>query len=552
MPRAFSISTTRQRSEAVLRRREFLQVLAISAAGTLGSACAVGAPAVPTTTTAIPPTAPPTTSPAAAPTAAQAPRRGGTLRMGIIGDFASLDPHRGVAIGQARDTLARVWDHLVRYDEHLVPQPSLAESWQLAPDATSLSIKLRQGVKFHTGRELTSDDIKWNFDRSRDPKISPIQSSSMKAVASIETPDPLTVVFNFSQSWPWVFDIMNNVYIIDPVTMQASDGPNKPVGTGAFKVAEYAPGQKLRLVRKEQYWRQDRPYVDELDASIYGDAQSMVVAFEAGSLDVISSAPVRDQTRLRDDPKYQVVVEPYAGSAIAITCNVTEPPLDNKQIRQALNYAIDRERILSAVRLGLGQVVTLPFAPSSPAYDEASNKAYAFDLDKAHSLLTGAGVGNLSLDLTFAGPVPGYSTIAQIYAEDLAKIGVTLNLKSLEGAAMSAALNGRTFHGLALSNTTSGQFNPGIQFISPFYGPLNAYSGYAAPDYADLMNRVATEADPAKQKQVYQDFNKTALDLSINMPIVTAPLAVVASNKVHGIAYAMNESLETTGIWLDA
>lgn len=471
--------------------------------------------------------------------------------MGIVGDLASLDPHRGVAIGQARDTLARVWDHLVRYDAQLVPQPSLAESWQLAADATALTVKLRQGVKFHTGRELTSEDIKWNFDRSRDPKISPIQSSSMKSVASIDTPDSLTVVFNFSQSWPWVFDIMNNVYIVDPVTMQTPEGPNTPAGTGAFKFAEYSPGKQLRLVRNEQYWRQDRPYVDELLATIYGDAQSMVVAFEAGALDVISAAPVRDQIRLRSDGKYQAVVEPYAGSAIALTCNVTEPPLDNKQVRQALNYAIDRERILSTVRIGIGQVVTLPFAPSSPAYDEASNHAYAFDLDKARSLLDAAGVDKLTLDLNFAGPVPGYSNIAQIYADDLSKIGVTLNLRSLEGAAMSAALNGRTFHGLAMSNTTSGQFNPGIQFISPFYGPLNAYSGYSTPEYTDLVTRVATEADPSKQKQVYASFNQTVLDLSINMPIVTAPLTIVATNKVHGIEYAINESLETTGIWLE-
>jgi ABC-type transport system substrate-binding protein len=266
-------------------------------------------------------------------------------------------------------------------------------------------------------------------------------------------------------------------------------------------------------VRNEHYWRQDRPYLDELVASIYGDAQSMVVAFEAGALDLISSAPVREQMRLGSDPKNQAVVEPYAGSAIAITCNVTEPPLDDKQVRQALNYAIDRERILSTVRLGVGQVVTLPFAPSSPAYDEASNRAYAFDL---------------------------------------AKIGVTLHLKPLEGAAMSAALNGRTYHGLAMSSTTSGQFSPGIQFISPFYGPLNAYSGYSTPEYTELVTRVATEADPAKQKQVYEMFNRTVLDLSVNMPIVTAPLTILATNKVHGIEYAMNESLETTGIWLEA
>jgi peptide/nickel transport system substrate-binding protein len=130
----------------------------------------------------------------------------------------------------------------VRYDAKLVPQPSPAESWQLAPDATALTITLRKGVKFHTGRELTSEDVKWNFERSRDPRISPIQSSSMKSVASIDTPDPVTIVFNFSQSWPWVFDIMNNVCIVDPVTMQEPNGPTTPVGTGAFKFADYAPG----------------------------------------------------------------------------------------------------------------------------------------------------------------------------------------------------------------------------------------------------------------------------------------------------------------------
>ena len=474
--------------------------------------------------------------------------------MGIIGDLASLDPHRGVTVGQARDTLARVWDHLVRYDNQLVAQPALAESWELAADASSIKLNLRKGVRFHTGRELTSDDIKWNFERSRDPKISPIQSNSMRSVASIETPDPYTIVFKFSQSWPWVFDIMNNVYIVDPVSMQTADGPAHPVGTGAFKFAEYAPGQQLRLVKNPDYWKQGLPYVDELVAGIYADAQTMVVALESGSLDIVSSAPVRDQIRLQQEPgsKFQSVVEPYAGTCLVITCNVAEPPLDQQQVRQALNYAINRERILSAVRLGIGQVVELPFAPSSPAYDEAKNHTYSFDLDRARSLLAAAGVGTLVLDFNFPGTVPGYATIAQIYAADLQQIGVTLNQKPLEGAVMAAALVGRTYHGLALTNTTSGQFNPGIQFISPLYGPLNPYSGYSTPEYTQLLTQVSTETDPTRQKQVYATFNQTVLDLSVTMPIVTAPLAVVATARVHGIQYAMNESLETTGIWLDA
>jgi peptide/nickel transport system substrate-binding protein len=202
--------------------------------------------------------------------------------------------------------------------------------------------------------------------------------------------------------------------------------------------AEYAQGDHLRLVKNTNYWNSGLPYVEEVLVSIHADAQSAFVALEAGALDLISvGMPILDTLRLQQEPTYQVLLDD-AGNNWAAFLNCTRAPTDNKLVRQALNYTLNRQRMADAVWHGLEKPVSLPWSPGSPAYDAAKNGAYAFDLGKARSLLAQAGVTNTQLEIAWPASTPEFAILAQIYQADLAQLGFEVTLKPLEAAALGA------------------------------------------------------------------------------------------------------------------
>jgi peptide/nickel transport system substrate-binding protein len=410
---------------------------------------ACSGPAAPPAATPAPTTSKPSATAASAPTPVSAvptatavaagtqPRTGGTLRIGILGDLTTLDGHQ--AFPAYVDHLGWVWDTLATYDEKRVMQPTLAESWDFSPDAKVLTFKLRKGVTFHTGRELTAQDVQWNFVRAANPKeANGFLAPKLTLLDGVDTPDKYTAVVRFKQPYAGVWDFIEYFAILDPVSMQEPDGINKPVGTGPFSFAERIQGDHLKLLRNRNYWQAGKPYVDEVVAQIYADGQSMIAAFEAAALEIADNPSIPDTARLQKDTRYQVLLNPLTGGYQIMLANVSVPPTDKKLFRQALNYALDRQRIVDSVLLGLGQAQALPWGPSAPSYDSAKAKVYAFDLDKARAALQQSGATDPDLDLVYASTSAEHARIGQIYQADLAKTGVKLNLKPTEPAQLNA------------------------------------------------------------------------------------------------------------------
>jgi peptide/nickel transport system substrate-binding protein len=387
-----------------------------------------------------------------------APRRGGTLRYGTIGDYTSLEP--GIISTQLADNVWSVWDRLTVYDEHHMPQPLLAERWEVSEDRTHFAFHLRRGVQFHTGRELTADDVKWSLRRLLDPKVGSPLTGRLEPLADIETPDKYTVIVTASRPWVEAFDLFEQANIIDPVSFELY-GVSKPTGTGSFVFKEYAQGNFLRLVRNTQYWDSARPYLDEVVVSIHADPQTAVVQLESGALDVVGwGLPVADAVRFQTDPGYRVLVNPSSGSSWDWLANCTVAPTDNKLVRQALNYALDRKRMANVIWRGLAKAQALPWSPTSPAYDATRDEALTFDLDRARSLLAASGFTSLQLDLSWTTSTPDFMNVAEIYQADLAKIGISATLKPLEPAAALATRNSRSWRGLLFSQNTLGHMHP--------------------------------------------------------------------------------------------
>lgn len=532
-----------------ISRRRALRVITVGGGAAVIVACAPTAPTA---------TAPATSAPVAALTTAAAPpaapvelpRSGGTLRFGTAADLLTLD---GQDFSSGGEGLLGVWDRLLEQDENLVPQPRLAESFDWTGDGKQLTLNLRKGVQFHTGRELTAEDVVWNIKRATgDNKLNAgVWVATFRPMTSIAATDKYSVVLKSEQSWPGVFDALELLNIVDPVTMQSPDGPRKPVGTGPMTFVEWAQGDHIRVVKNKNYWQSGRPYLDEIVTTVLRDPQAMVASMEAGALDLILNLPLNDFVRLQKSGTYQTLANALSGSYYALVPNVTVVPLDNKQVRQALNYGIDRQRIVDQVLQGQGRVEDLPWAPSSPAFEAQKNARYAFDLDKSKSLLAAAGVSSAKLDLMYSTAIPALATIAQIIQSDMAKIGVSINLAPTEPAAASAAQREHRFQ-LILGGGQKAQLHPSKIVAGPYWDPAINIMGVKDDSYTQLVATMSSEVDPVKRKQVYSSFNDYILDQSYNMPIASLIQLAAMTPKVHGPRYNMNEWLLFTDTWLSA
>jgi peptide/nickel transport system substrate-binding protein len=540
------------RSNQQLSRRVLLRAFGIGAGAVVLSACGPAAPAAPPT--AAPPAAKPATTPVAAAAttgSAAQPKPGGTLTAGKLGDVANLDghywsPNGGLHVWMAYDTLAR-------YDANMKPQPQLAESWDVSGDLKQITVNLRKGVTFHSGREFTAEDVVWNLQRALNPKVTVgIITGFFGQDPTFTAKDKYTVVLQTAQPWPTVFDMFHVVNMLDKDgTDLASNAQTRAVGTGPFVFQEWRQGEFMRFTKNKNYWQAGKPYLDEIIVNVRKDAQALVADLESGAAQLVYNVSLQDFLRLKGDANYQAqFLAPPAGM-YQIQPNVTFKPLDDKRVRQALSYAIDRKRIADTVLLGLVGPQDLPWPASSPAYEPAKNNLYAFDLDKAKSLLAQAGVSNLELEFVHAPTLPEYATIAQIYQADLAKIGVKLNVKSMDIAALFDVIHSQKYNGVYTLNDSWAAMEP-VSTISvgASLNPKINNAGFKDSQYSELVAKTAAEPDAARRKELYSQLNDYILDQSFGMTIAPTTSRVVTKKSVNGLEFRFNDVMYFGNAWM--
>jgi peptide/nickel transport system substrate-binding protein len=588
-----------------LRRRAALKVVFVGAGASLLAAC--GAPAAPASPAApqaasSPAAAPPASSPAAAAAAASpaaspspsvsagasaspaaagaptviadsdagnpgaaaakagTPKSGGSIITGQVGDLvttdgASYSPITNNGIGQ-------VYDELINYGDHLEIQPRLAESWDLSSDNKQIKLNLRKGVLFHDGREFTSDDVKYNMLRVRDPKRNTFAQTAAVGSSwwtSIETPDKYTVILTSEQPRPGVFDFLQYMRIVDPKAIEANEAGDKQSlnGTGPYKWVEWVSGDHIQWVKNPNYWQKGIPYIDNFRTNLYRDQQAMISALEAGAIQVVDLAAIPDAVRLKDDKDYNIYYTNMIGQFFHAYFNCSKPPFDNKLVRQAVGYAIDKQRVTDTVFRGFtGPPISLPWTTASPAFEDAKNSHYTYNLDKAKSLLAQAGVTNLTFDLGYnqAGYSAEYAAWAQIIQSDLATIGATVNLKPQDGAVFSQGGLGDppAFEGMRLSAGAFAQlYEAGSEMaVSRTYGAMSNASGFYDDTWKALTMQVQTEPDANKRKALYSQINDFILDAAFDLPTTRYPDIVVMKSNVNGLFYETQTDWTIRNTWL--
>ncbi|MBV9581408.1 MAG: ABC transporter substrate-binding protein [Chloroflexi bacterium] len=554
-----------ERNEEVVSRREALRLAMGGLALTLLVACAPAAPQgaapastpLPTGTRAASTATVIAVAPAPTTTTTEEPRSGGSLHVAQNVEIAS-GGQAGVSPLDANNitpaTLSAIWlgfDTLIAYDANYKPQPMLAESWEVAPDFKQVTFTLRKGVEFHNGREFTSDDVKYNLLRVRDPKVGAQFTNMSNWWSDIQTPDPYTITLTSDQSRPALFDLFELLNMSNKDITESPDFMAKSGGTGPFMFAEWVQGDHIRWVKNPNYWQSGRPYLEEVVIPFVPDAQTMVVQLEAGAIQGVDTPPTTAIPRLQQNPQQQVLTNDPSGQYWIVVANTTAGPTADKRVRQAINYAIDRQRFVDTVLNHSGPAESLPWPTFSPAYDQARGQHYMLDLERAKSLLDEAGATNTSLDFLYNSVVPEIGTFGQMLQANLAEVGLTINLKGVERAAFNAMI-AQFQYGLLMSNSGFAALDPTtLPLVSRYWDVNNNLAGFNGDSrYKQLVTTAAIEPDAGKRRQELLDLDDEILDQSFSMAVAPSKHVVSLASNVHGFRFRLTEANVYTDTWL--
>lgn len=565
-----------------LTRRRFLHATAGAMGIGLMTACAPIAPPAPTAAPAA--TAPagpaPTTAPAAtskpiapvaapaptqaaaataAPTAAAAPtpqpavktgpRRGGTLTFARTSEIQNFNP---TFINPGHYPFLRaLYNTPVRYDQHVNPVPDLAESFELSQDGLSLRLQLRKGVQFHSGRELTAEDVTFTLDWFRDPKNSSPVRAAVNLVKTVETPDKHTVILGFEAPNPGVFDMLDLLFIVDKTTVdQFANGGG---GTGPFKLAEYRPGDVARFTPNPNYFESGKPYLDEYILKQVPDAQAMAIQLESGATDIIWIPNYNDLVRLGQDPRFQT--SPGAPGAFFwdIAVNTSVPNLSDKRVRQAISYAVDRERFARTVMLGLVEPTSLNVPKTSWAYFPDLEGKHARNIDTAKQLMAEAGksAGFEVVLLTSSKRAAGMGELAQILQNDLAQIGIRARIEDVEVAVYEPRSREGQFD-LKIHSYGRANKDPGTLYTGAIaWFPKGSWTKIDDPEYAAMIQKAGSLVEREARKAEYRKIQEHVLDQCFTIPICEQPRAFAWNKRVKDFAVTLDNIPYVSDVWVE-
>ena len=456
---------------------------------------------------------PTTGAPSAQPTPAKTKL---TIVLSATVDF--LDPHV-TRRTEGFDVLVNVNEGLLARDpKTMQPIPALATSWQ-NPDATTWIFKLRTGVKFHNGEAFDADTVKYNFTRVVDPKLqSTIGATLAGIVKQVDVVDPTTVKITLSQPAPFFLERIARFWFVPP--KESAEKGNDyvaqhPVGTGPYKFVEWKQQQSVTLVRNEDYWGTKPAFKDMVFREII-EYPTAIAELLAGNVDILATVPQDQIDAVNKSGKAKVQIVPsqvVVEVAFDQMGRTSKTPWTDKRVRQAANYAVDRESIAKNLMGGYGTPLPVSVSPLIFGYD-GSIKPYPYDPNKAKQLLADAGFAN-GFDSDFRiyplGSFIDEKLLAQAIASDLGKVGIRMKIIQVSSSEIGPLIReGKAGPAYIRQNENAGAFDVALGFS--FLQKNGTFSYYLNEDVERLRLQAASSTNPDERKKIYSDIQKILYD----------------------------------------
>jgi peptide/nickel transport system substrate-binding protein len=484
-----------------------------------------------------------TTVPAAKPTSAAASTLAGTLRIDTISEIESPHPYFSSQLVGISVRL-NVFDSLVERDWDGKIVPGLAESWNVVDDKT-IDFKLRTGVKFHNGQDVTANDVKASMDHLLDPSIKAPSTSVFAAVKEAQVLDPMSVRLVLSKTDARIFDVLANNFSVLPGQYLKDVGVDgfakKPIGSGPYMFVEWVKDDHLTLEANPNYWDgsyKGKPQVKTVILRPVTDPATRLADLRSGAADMIMDVP-SDQVPALKSGGFTVVEKDTTQHDYVYIDTTKDTPLKIKEVRQALNYAVDKDSIVQSLIGGFGRPLVGPLSQLLLGYN-SDVKPYAFDPAKAKTLLATAGAPQgFAVDMDMTSSLP--SSLAEAVVAELGDVGIKVKLNILETAVYNDKWVKKQLSPLYYNRWSTFSDPALLDLLAGCKGFLSAYCNQDAQQYLDAG---AATLDQAKRDTAYKQAVSILADdpyaiYLYQLKSLTGMSSKVSGWKAHGTSYVL-------------
>jgi peptide/nickel transport system substrate-binding protein len=486
-----------------------------------------------------------------------APKRGGKLIYARYADSLNLDP-------VFTDANVDIWVLSNLYDTLLSPthdgkgiEPGLATKWELSDAGKTLTLTLREGVKFADGTPLKPTDVKWSLDRARNPKNG-AWSDLVGSIDDVSVAGPTTIVIKLKHADPTILPALAtfNTQILPGDKVQAADGTTdeekaknfgmKPIGTGPFMLTDWKRGEVMNLKRNPYYWKKapdggKLPYVDEIEFPIVPDDATRLLKVKSGEVHGTEFVPYSRVKEMEADPKLRMELWPSTRvSYLTLNCRPTfkdgtKNPMNDARVRKALNFAVNKEAVIAVATLNLGKPMTSFMSSATPMH-VGTKQPYPYNPGEAKKLLADAGfAGGFELTgYTLAGNLD-YTNIMTTVQQMWGAVGVKMKIEQMDNPTLVAKYRAADFQ-LRPSAWTDDIADPS-EIASYFAYSPNIdclHSGWKDPTVDSLFVQTQAEIDPKKRAAEYQKLQEIYVSEAPIVFIYETPYPVVWQKTVTG------------------
>lgn len=444
------------------------------------------------------------------------------LHVGYQVDPEGLDPHRTAAASTFSIT-NNIYDTLVDANEKWEINPRLAKSWKISEDGMEILFELRDDVKFHDGKELTSMDVKYSFERLKD-KNSP-KSRDYENISNIEIIDDYNIKFitetldvelikNFAYPWTAIVPVGEDEYL-----------KTTPIGTGAYKLNSWIPQSSIVLERNDDYY-DEKANIKTIKLELIPDATSMMAALQVGKLDIIPLTG-NQVKMIEDNDEYNIIGKPMNAVQI-MSLNTQNKILSSKKVRQAISMAINKDEVIEASMFGYGDKIGSHLPTTSPDYYD-TNDIVKYDPEMAKKLLKEAGYEQgFDIKLSLPKNYQMHVDAGQIIADHLSKIGINVSIELIEwGTWVSDVYGSKNFEMTIVGHT--GRLDS-YAFLSRYKSNSDDYISLTTGEVDDLLENAIKEKDNLKRKELYKQIQ---INLANELPAIylQTPYTLIGTQK---------------------
>ena len=486
---------------------------------------------------------------------AQAPSRGGHLRIARIEDSQSFDKtnvFQNESIWLTQQIMESLYT--VTPDGKGV-KPWLATRYEVSKDRKTYTFHLRRGVRFSNGQPMTAADVKFSIDDARAPNRG--WGYLDAAIKNIQVRDPQTVVFHLKYPWaPFLADIAlfsNGIIPKNFAGQKRAEFYKHPIGTGPFMWDKRVVGQSVTFKRNPYYWQKGKPYLDNVTWTFVSDQNTRELQLRGGQIEINEFPPFNSIKKLQNTPGVKMSLFPSTRTDYLLM-NENYAPLADRNVRRAISYAIDRAAIVRSVLFGFGKPANSFMPPQVPFYDPSA-PGLQYNLARAKAELAKSKYADgFKVELLVGAGEQTENANGQIIQQALKELGITVNFRQVDTSTEFQQIQEQKYQ-LGFSYWTMDIADPDelVTFaVDPKGGGAKSFfTSYNNPRVVDLSHKAQREERPATRRALYKQIQRIAAQDAFMGFLYYSPFRYAYSTKVHGFFVYPLGNYHLEDVWLD-